>query len=133
MDREAIAAVLSRTEYVLLTTFRRDGRPVSSPVWLARDGDRFVLMTGGAAGKVKRLRHTERVLLAPCGQRGARRGADVEAVGRVVELDEGVRAALLAKYGWKFRLAQLVEGLAARRRTGTVAGVGVELRLVGPG
>ena len=124
-----ITGVLARTEYVLLTTFRRDGRPVPSPVWLARDGDRFVLMTGGGSGKVKRLRHTERVLLAPCSARGARRGADVEAVAHVVELDAGVRAALLAEYGWKFRVAQAVEGLAARRRPAAGEGVGVEVRL----
>jgi len=101
-------------------------------VWLARDGDRFVLVTGGGSGKVKRLRHTGRVLLAPCGPRGARRGADVEAVGRVVALDDGLRAALLAKYSWRFRVAQAVEGLAGRRRPAAGEGVGVEVRLVAP-
>lgn len=128
-DRGAIAAVLGRAEYVLLTTFRRDGRSVATPVWLAPDGDRFVLVTGSAAGKVKRLRHTGRVLLAPCTSRGRRLGVDVEATARVVDLDDRVRGALLAKYGWKFRAFGLLESLAARRRPGAAEGVGVEVRL----
>ncbi|MDT0352926.1 PNPOx family protein [Pseudonocardia charpentierae] len=29
--------------FVSLTTFRRDGTPVATPVWIARDGDALVV------------------------------------------------------------------------------------------
>ncbi len=44
--------------FVSLTTFRRDGTPVATPVWIARDGDALVVTTPADSGKVKRLRST---------------------------------------------------------------------------
>lgn len=68
---------LGTSTYLRVTTFRRDGRPVSTPVWPVVDRadlggqDRQLLVTTGAeTGKAKRLRHTPRVLLAPCDARG---------------------------------------------------------------
>ncbi|MGQ7296671.1 PPOX class F420-dependent oxidoreductase [Quadrisphaera sp. KR29] len=91
-DSAALIA-LSRQTYVRLTTFRRDGTPVPTPVWVVadrsalggRDGDLLVI-TGARAGKVKRLRHTGRVLVVPCDQRGRPQpGApELEALAEVV-------------------------------------------------
>jgi PPOX class probable F420-dependent enzyme len=62
---------LENEKDVLLTTFRRDGRAVSTPVWLVpmSDGE-FGFSTGGNSGKAKRLRHTPRVTLQGCDRRG---------------------------------------------------------------
>ena len=61
---------LARGRYLSLTTFRRDGTPVATPVWVARQGDELVVYTARSSGKVKRLRNNNRVLLAPCNMRG---------------------------------------------------------------
>jgi PPOX class probable F420-dependent enzyme len=61
---------LARVRYLSLTTFRRDGKPVATPVWVARQRDELVVYTARSSDKVKRLRNNNRVLLAPCGMRG---------------------------------------------------------------
>lgn len=76
-------ADLRRARAVLLTTFRRDGTPVATPVWtVERDGVLWATSAANA-GKVKRLGHTGRVLLAPCTQRGVPTGPAREARARV--------------------------------------------------
>lgn len=39
-------------KYVSLTTFRKDGTPVATPLWAALDGDRLVLWTRTESWKV---------------------------------------------------------------------------------
>jgi len=70
---------LDRHWAVRLTTFRRDGTPVSTPVSLARSGDRVFFRTYEQAGKFKRLRNDQRVLVAPSTPRGTATGPAVEA------------------------------------------------------
>ncbi|MBT9256908.1 PPOX class F420-dependent oxidoreductase [Phycicoccus sp. MAQZ13P-2] len=118
---------LASAKYVSLTTFRRDGRAVSTPVWVAPavDGtDRLAVITVDATGKTKRLGHTRRVELRPCSVRGAvEEGAPTyRGEGVVVRSPEEVaqvRAAVVAKYGLPARMSDLVEkvtGLVGVRR-----------------
>jgi PPOX class probable F420-dependent enzyme len=82
---------------VLLTTFRRDGSPVGTPVSLAVAGDRGYVRSPGDAWKVKRLRHDPRARLAPCTPLGRPTGPAVAAVARRLEGDEERRAARLLR------------------------------------
>jgi uncharacterized protein len=82
---------------VLLTTFRRDGRAVGTPVSIAVDGGRGYVRSPGNAGKVKRLRNDPRVELAPCTARGRPTGPAVPAVARRLDGDEARRAAALLR------------------------------------
>ena len=61
---------LGEQQYVELTTFRRNGDGVSTPVWIAPDGDDLLIVTVDGTGKTKRLAHTARVELRPCTVRG---------------------------------------------------------------
>ena len=56
--------------FVLLTTFRRSGKRVSTPVWVARDGDHLVVITPAGTGKVKRIAANPAVEVTPCDRRG---------------------------------------------------------------
>jgi len=99
--------------YVVLTTYRRDGRPVATPVWWVEVADgEYGFSTGSASGKVKRLRHTARVTVQPSNSRGVvKPGTEpVEGTARVVtgpELD-ALKQRLSAKYGFQAKLAPLV-------------------------
>jgi PPOX class probable F420-dependent enzyme len=113
---------LGAATYLSLTTFRKDGTPVPTPVWASQDGDRLCVWTESDAGKTKRLRNNSAVLLAPCDSRGALQGVQVE--GTAVVLDdasdvERLRRLHRAKYGLQFRL---FDGFAAvfRRARGHV-------------
>lgn len=116
----AIPAPLARLvdeQFVSLTTFRRSGEPVHTPVWIARDGDALVVTTPAASGKVKRLRRDPRVELRPCTRSGkvAEGVTPVPAVAVVEDTSAAATAALQRKYGFQYRLISLVERLVARR------------------
>ena len=57
---------VSAAKYVLLTTFRKDGTAVATPLWAAADGDRLLMWTVTDSYKVKRIRRNPHVLVAPC-------------------------------------------------------------------
>jgi uncharacterized protein len=84
---------LQRPWAVLLTTYRRDGTPVATPVSLAVAGDRGYVRSPGTAWKVKRIRRDPRVQIAPCTVRGRPTGPALPAVARRLEGDEARRAA----------------------------------------
>ena len=87
--------------HILLVTYKRDGTPVPSPVWFARDGEQLYVWTEINAFKAKRLRNDERALIAPCSPRGVPRGAPVAAVGRVLtDAGERDRAARTIRRSW---------------------------------
>jgi uncharacterized protein len=85
----------------LLTTFRRSGVPVSTPVWAAEADGRFYVRSERTAGKIKRLRNDSRVLIAPCTVRGRPLGAPLEARASVVPEDreQVAEQALVRRYG----------------------------------
>jgi len=89
-------------QYRLVTTFRRSGEGVGTPIWFAVDAETMYVRTGVESGKVKRIAANPRVTVAPCTLRGRPRGPGVGAAARVVtDPDESARAerALSAKYG----------------------------------
>ena len=127
---------LADEKYVSLTTFRRSGVPVSTPVWVApsHDGQALVVITVDETGKTKRLAHTPRVELRPCDVRG--RVADDAPVyrGTARVLREGsavvaVRRAIVAKYGLQARGFDAVNALTRRLhiRTAPRAGIVIDL------
>ncbi|HEU4548044.1 MAG TPA: PPOX class F420-dependent oxidoreductase, partial [Microlunatus sp.] len=79
---------------VMLTTYRRDGRSVATPVGYGIDGTTLYFMTDPGTGKVKRLRHTPAVSLAASTLRGAVRGPAVTGMATEItgaEADQGRR------------------------------------------
>jgi hypothetical protein len=104
---------LGDEKYLLLTTFRRNGTPVATPVWSVPLGDdRIAFWTSSGSGKAKRLAHTERVTVTPCNSRGRVKpgAATVEATARLVtgeELDE-IRELVRAKYGVMTQFTKLL-------------------------
>jgi len=116
---------LADEQFVLLTTFRRDGRAVPTPVWVVPLDGGLGIWTPGASGKVKRIRRSGAVTLAPCDRRGAPLGDAVPGTARL--LDEAgtrrVRAAVRTKYGLLGRVLTTVERL--RRRAPGPVGIAV--------
>lgn len=111
--------LLGDQQYVELTTFRRNGAPVATPVWIAPDGDDLVVISVDETGKTKRLAHTARVELRPCDMRGgvapdAPRYAGRARVHRDAAAIASVKKAVGAKYGWWYRALTLVEPVLNR-------------------
>ncbi len=93
--------VLGAAHYALLTTYRKDGRAVPTPVWVVRIGDELRVWTIRDSGKVKRIRRAGRAQIAPCTVRGKPRGQSVDATARMLPDSEApaVLDALATKYG----------------------------------
>lgn len=86
-------APVAEATYIALTTFRRDGRAVSTPVHVVVDGDRAFFRTWDVAGKAKRLRRSPEVEIAPCTFRGRALGPAMRAQAHLLGGEESERAA----------------------------------------
>lgn len=115
---------LADEKYLLFTTFRRNGDPVSTPVWaVPLDGGKVGFWTSSGSGKAKRLAHTGRITVQPCDARGRVKKATqpVEGTARLVsgpEL-ETIRQKVVSKYGFLTKITKLlgtIGGIVKRNR-----------------
>lgn len=119
---------LAAGKYVLVTTFKRDGTPVPTPVWVARDGEELIVWTARKTGKVKRIRNNGGVEVAACDFRGRPSGPSVKGEARLLdgELADRARKLIKRKFGVLGWLT--VTGSILRRgRDGTV-GIAISVR-----
>ncbi len=117
---------LGESKYISLTTFRKDGTPVATPVWLVRDGEILRVITQADSGKAKRLRNDPRVLVAPCDARGALKGEQVVGTATLQDEAETARTARLVeqRYGLLGKLLMWRSRRAARK-PGAAGQVGI--------
>ncbi len=116
---------LADEQYVLLTTTRRSGATVPTPVWVALDGDSLVVTTGAESGKVKRIRHTPRVTLQACDRMGNPiAGSPVVHAHATVHDDadsrEGLEAVMSKKYGVQYAAIRAMSKLRGRAANASV-------------
>jgi PPOX class probable F420-dependent enzyme len=89
---------LRGSKTALLTTYRRTGRPIATPVSVAFDGERVFFRTWNTAGKAKRLRGNPNVEVAPCTFRGTVTGPTFEAQAKLLlDVDAQFAARALAE------------------------------------
>lgn len=124
---------LAAANYLLLTTFRKDGEAVPTPVWTVADPvstvDTLCVWTKTDSGKVKRIRRNGSVLLAPCDYRGTPRGVAVPGYAELVDPTEveSIRDLLAAKYGLLGRVWIRCSRLWDRVRGGSARGTGIRI------
>ena len=86
--------------YICLTTFRKSGVAVPTPVWFGEQNDKLYVMTRSDSGKFKRIRNQPQVRLAACTVRGKITDAWIDGQARILgRAEEGIaRQALARKY-----------------------------------
>jgi PPOX class probable F420-dependent enzyme len=118
----ALIAELGRERYLSLTTFRRDGTPVATPVWVVADEDRALLVwTGAETWKAKRLRRDGRVELAASTARGREVGPRLRGMATIHDDPERVLRLLARKYRLQFNALRVwgrISRVLARRPPG---------------
>src|SRR5512132_498209 len=93
-------------KYLSLTSFRRDGTGVATPVWFVETGGRLLVATDAASYKVRRIRRDPRVTITPCTATGRLRGIPVPASAELLPDAEVARVErLMAR---KYRVDLLV-------------------------
>ena len=87
-------------KYLSLTSFRKSGVPVRTPVWFAEAEGKLYLFTNTKSGKAKRIRNNPRVLTAPCTMRGKVTGPEFAATARILASprSDDARNIMKAKY-----------------------------------
>jgi PPOX class probable F420-dependent enzyme len=79
---------LGAAKYISLTTYRKDGTTVATPVWLIRDDSALRVVTDPNSGKAKRLRNDSSVLISPCDMRGRVKDGAITVAGSAQFQDE---------------------------------------------
>ncbi len=120
-------ADLAKSQYILLTTFTKDGRPKPTPIWTAVDGDRLLVITQGESWKVKRIRNTPRVTMATCTMRGRPTSDAVE--GSAALLDKSETGTVYDAIGKRYGIVGTVFNFFSKLRGGMENNVGVELKV----
>ncbi|MDH6109812.1 PPOX class probable F420-dependent enzyme [Kitasatospora sp. MAP12-15] len=124
---EALLNRLGREKYLLVTSFRKDGSPVATPVWVVRDGAALGVWTVADSWKVKRIRRRADVTVGPCDMRGKPTGESVPATAEVLDAEGTARyrTLLARKYGLFGRLTLL----GSKLRRGDAGTVGIRITL----
>lgn len=103
---------LRNARYALLRSFRRDGTPVTTPVWIAFDGDAMLFRTK-IGPKTKRLAGRPDVELTACDYRGRCRPGAPLLAGRASILSgdaaEAANRTLHRRYGWQWNLVPMIK------------------------
>jgi PPOX class probable F420-dependent enzyme len=117
--------MFASARYVSVTTFRKNGTGVATPVWFAVDGGELFLWTRTDSWKVKRLRNDSRVVVTVCDVRGKIEEGAPTAEGTARLLDGAelgvVRRLLSRKYTWQFWVVDwpaMIVRLGKRPHTG---------------
>jgi uncharacterized protein len=116
---ERAAERIGAGKYVLLTTFRKNGRPVATPVGCVVEAGTLYMLTPPDTGKVKRIRNNSRVTLAPCTMSGTvLDGAPTtEGTARLLDEAEAARVQqMMMRRTFMYRLVRILDRVLRRRR-----------------
>ncbi len=104
--------------HLMLTTFRKNGKAVPTPVWYGRVGDHLYVFSLAKAGKVKRLRNRPKAEIAACTGIGRVTGPTMQARARILPKEEEkiARQALRRKYPIAFRFSEVFANGLLRRK-----------------
>ena len=119
-------AEVAKSNYILLTTFTKDGRTKPTAIWAAPHGDGLVAITQEKSWKVKRIRNTPRVTIAECDRGGKPKGEAVEATAAI--LDKAANGATYDAIGKRYGLLGKTFNVFSKLRGGMTKNVTIELK-----
>ncbi len=118
--------------YLSVTSFKRDGTGIATPVWFVSDGTRLYALTDARSAKVRRMRRDAKVIVASCRAGGRLRRAPVPAHVEVLtatpDLDR-VQRLLRDRYKVSYRVITLIRRLGRRLRGKPGVGDGAALAI----
>jgi uncharacterized protein len=103
-----IPSAIQGQNYISLTTFRKSGAGIATPVWFGEEDGKLYVMTRATMGKTKRIRNNPQVHVAPCTIRGKVTGPEFTATARILSPEEHQRArATINRKYWMARISLL--------------------------
>jgi PPOX class probable F420-dependent enzyme len=117
-SRSMISFDPRKEKYMSLATFRKSGKEVRTPVWVAENNETLYVFSEGTAGKVKRIRNNGRAQIAACNFNGEEIKSDwTIGTARLVEDQSEIDAmyrAFAKKYGLVMTLTNLLSRISGR-------------------
>ena len=97
-------------KYISLETYRKNGKPVRTPVWFVVKDDLVYVVTREQTGKVKRLRNNPQVKFAPCTIRGKVTGEWYSGTATILDKSQTKEAVKMRdkKYGFMAKIAKFL-------------------------
>jgi uncharacterized protein len=92
-------------KYINLTSFRKSGVAVPTPIWFGEQDEKLYVMTRSDSGKYKRIRNNPQVRIAPCTIRGKITGPEFTATARILSSDAWPAAHKTIK--WKYWMTRI--------------------------
>ncbi|MFD4414689.1 PPOX class F420-dependent oxidoreductase [Streptomyces sp. NPDC058475] len=122
---EASLDTLASGKYLLITSYRKNGTGVATPVWVVPDGAALGAWTGADTWKVKRIRNRADILVGPCDVRGRPTGDQIPATAEILDAagTARYRQLIARKYGLIGRLTLF----GSRLRRGERGTVGIRI------
>ncbi|MFD4569179.1 PPOX class F420-dependent oxidoreductase [Streptomyces sp. NPDC058467] len=122
---EASLDTLASGKYLLITSYRKNGTGVATPVWVVPDGAALGAWTGADTWKVKRIRNRADILVGPCDVRGRPTGDQIPATAEILDAagTARYRQLITRKYGLIGRLTLF----GSRLRRGERGTVGIRI------
>jgi len=111
--------VLFPGRYLSVTSYKRDGTGISTPMWFVCDAKRLFAFTDLHSAKIKRIRRNPHVMVASCRPWGKLRreplSGRAEVLTDTADL-ERVRKLLVARYKISYRVVMSLYRLGRRTR-----------------
>jgi PPOX class probable F420-dependent enzyme len=119
-DQPAAVAPVFQGRYLSITSYKRDGQGVATPVWFVQRDGRLLVETDAASGKVKRIRRNPQVRVAVCNAGGRLRGEQVPAVAQILPGSEigAVERLIADKYRFDMIIFRPLRFVQARLHLG---------------
>lgn len=102
--------LLSSEKYISLETYRKNEKSVRTPVWFVINEGLVFVVTRDQTGKIKRLRHTKKVRIAPCTIKGKITGGWVNGTATILDEEKTEQAVKWRdkKYGFIAKIAKFL-------------------------
>ena len=111
--------ISNQEQYINLSTRKRDGSFVDTPVWFAREGEtnNYYIFSMKNAGKIKRIRNFPNVKVAPCNFWGKLKSDWIDAKTELIDEPEKIKfsfSVLRSKYGFRFKISDFFSKIFGR-------------------
>lgn len=90
---------LENGNYINILTYKKNGEPVSTPVWFIIKDNKIFIRTSNKSGKFKRIKNNNSVKFALCNIRGKIKGEWHNGLAKLEPNNKWVFAKINKKYG----------------------------------
>lgn len=89
-----------KAKYINIQTYKKNGQPISTPVWFIIKDNKIFFRTSHNSGKIKRIRNNNNVNFALCDIRGKIKGEWYEGLAKIEnDSDNSILSQINKKYG----------------------------------